>query len=600
MQNIAPPRLILSILCAFLAGGHVAQAAPPEPRELEITGKYLLIPVQSPSPGYRGNTVRVDVDGVTAYKFGVFLAPSAETVDAWGCIDVGEYVGKKAQISCDSGPADRWPGASALIKSSDEISSSVPIYTEKGRPQFHFSQRVGWNNDPNGMVYSDGLYHLSWQCNPMIAAFANMFWGHAVSKDLVHWEEMPIAIRTFGKGLAEEKLHPAMVLGQAYSGGAAVDHNNTLGKQVGNTKTLIAAITDTAGGDPKAGGNFGESLAYSTDNGKTYTLLRDYTPIISHKGRDPKLFWYEPGQHWCIVVYDGGHEVKEPKGWIGRMAFYSSKDLKTWTKESETEEIYHECPEFVELPVDGDSKNKKWLLMDASPRYQVGTFDGKTFKPDDDATRLTMGGDIKAGQCFSNAPDGRAIFMVWARTFQKDKNTSFNQGFTLPLELSLKTTGDGIRCYANPVKELEVLRGDEILAVKDQKLNAGDNALKFKQPSELVEIVMTIDYSQGSKPASIDVQLGDDKITYDLATREFVAGKGKLVSYDTEDGKLDLRIYVDRPTMEVFAERGAVYLLHNRAQMGAPLDKVLVRVHGGDATLESLKAYELKSIWPKP
>ena len=111
---------------------------------------------------------------------------------------------------------------------------------------------------------------------------------------------------------------------------------------------------------------------------------------------------------------------------------------------------------------------------------------------------------------------------------------------------------------------------------------------------------MTIDYSQGSKPASIDVQLGDDKISYNLTSKELVAGKGKLVSYDTEDGKLDLRIYVDRPTMEVFAEHGAVYLLHNRAQMGASLDKVLVRVHGGDATLESLKAYELKSIWPKP
>lgn len=158
----------------------------------------------------------------------------------------------------------------------------------------------------------------------------------------------------------------------------------------------------------------------------------------------------------------------------------------------------------------------------------------------------------------------------------------------------------GFRCYANPVKELEVLRGEEILALKDQKLNTGDNVLKFKQPSELVEIVMTIDYSQGSKPASIDVQLGDDKVTYDLATKEFVAGKGKLVSYDTEDGKLDLRIYVDRPTMEVFAERGVVYLLHNLAQMGASLDKALVRVHGGDATLESLKAYELKSIWPNP
>gem|GEM_PF-5339732 len=148
----------------------MAQAQTPAPIDLAITGKYLLVPVQSPSTGYRGNTVQVEVDGVVAYKFGVFLAPSEETVDAWGCIDVSEYVGKKAQITSDSGPEDRWQGASALIKSSDEIKSSVPTYTEKGRPQFHFSQRVGSNNDPNGMVYSDGLYHLSWQYNPMISS----------------------------------------------------------------------------------------------------------------------------------------------------------------------------------------------------------------------------------------------------------------------------------------------------------------------------------------------------------------------------------------------------------------------------------------------
>jgi len=152
MQNIASPRLILSILCAVLIGGHVAQAAPPEPRELEITGKYLLIPVQSPSPGYRGNTVRVDVDGVTSYKFGVFLAPFAETVDAWGCIDVGEYVGKKAQISCDSGPADRWPGASALIKNSDEISTT--------------SARSSWNSRSTAILKTRNGY--SWTQPPGI------------------------------------------------------------------------------------------------------------------------------------------------------------------------------------------------------------------------------------------------------------------------------------------------------------------------------------------------------------------------------------------------------------------------------------------------
>ena len=288
-------------------------------------------------------------------------------------------------------------------------------------------------------------------------------------------------IITMAKGLTN--AHPSMVMGQAYSGGAAVDENNTLGKQVGDIKTLLFSVADTGGGLGGTNGGVGEVLAYSNDNGKTYNVLKDRL-IVSHNGRDPKIFWYEPEKKWCVVVYNGGHAAPPPVAWIGKMEFYSSKDLKTWTKDSETEELFHECPEFVELPVDGDPKNKKWLLFDGCLRYQVGTFDGKTFKPESAEPRYSMGGEIKAGQCFSNAPGGRAICMVWARTFQKDKNTPFNQGFTLPVELTLKTTADGIRCYANPVKELEALRGAEILSVANQKLNTGDNALKFKQPAE--------------------------------------------------------------------------------------------------------------------
>ena len=590
MKKLLPG--ILSILLSVIS----VHGDTPPPVEVPLTGKFLLIPVQRPGNGLKPNVMRIEVDGAVAYQFGAFLGTNAESTDAWGCLDVSEYAGKKAKISSVNGPTEGWPGASAMITSSDEIKQSVPIYTEKGRPQFHFSQRVGWNNDSNGMVYSDGLWHLYWQCNPMIAAFANMFWGHAVSKDLVHWEEMPIALRTMGKGMPNP--HPSMVMGQAYSGGACVDFNNTLGKQVGDTKTLLYAVSDTSGGLGGTNGMVGESLAYSTDNGKTYTVLRDRL-IVSHSGRDPKIFWHEPTKKWCVVVYNGGHAAPQPVAWIGKMEFYSSPDLKTWTKESETEELFHECPEFVELPVDGDPKNKKWLLFDGGLRYQVGTFDGKTFKPDAAEPRYCMGGEIKAGQCFSNAPEGRAICMVWARTFQKDKNSPFNQGFTLPVELTLKNTPDGIRCYANPVKELEALRGGELLSVAGQKLNTGDNALKFSHPAELVEIEMTIDYGQGTKPSSIEVELGDSKFSYDTATREVAAPKGKLVSYDKEDGKLQLHFFVDRPTIEVSAQHGSVFLLHNRNLPGVPLDGVTIRLKSGEATLESLKARELQSIWPK-
>lgn len=600
-QSRITQRLFRALCCLGIA--LATQAALPPPIEVAITGKYLLVPMQkNPPKEYRGNSIRMEVDGMAVYQFGVLLAPTEATADAWGAIDVSEYIGKKAQISLVTGPLDYWTSASKLIASSNELKSHVPIYTEKGRPQFHFSQKVGWNNDVNGMVYSEGLYHLSWQCNPMITPFANMFWGHAVSKDLVHWEELPIALRTCGKGRGPKAtipIHPAMVMGQAFSGSACVDHNNTLGKQVGKTKTLIACVTDTAGGLGGDKGKFGESLAYSTDNGKTYTLLRDYNPIISHSGRDPKLFWFPPSQRWCVVVYNGGHEVKEPKGWIGKMVFYSSKDLKTWTKESETEEIYHECPEFVQLPIDGDQKNKKWMLFDATPKYQLGTFDGKTFKPDFAGTRQCIGGEVKAAQCFSDAPDGRAIAMVWARTPQKEKGTPFNQGFTLPLELSLKTATDGIRCYANPVEELKTLRGDEILSFSKQVFTEGDSILSFKHPAELLEICLTLDYSSGKKPDMIELQLNECTISYHIPRKELSIPKGKLISYDQEDGKLDLRIYVDRPTVEVFAEHGAVYMLHNRAVQGAPLEQVILRLKGGDVTLESIKVYPLKSIWPK-
>ena len=265
-----------------------------------------------------------------------------------------------------------------------------------------------------------------------------------------------------------------------FSGGAAVDHNNTLGKQVGRQKTLIAAFTDSPTGD---------SLAYSTDGGFRYTVMRDINPIIVHPkpdgskrngsyGRDPKLFWHEPTKRWVIVTYRMG---LNPDAASGHMAFYTSKDLKKWEFQSMTEKLFpedrqpedkqdfHECPEFLELPVDGDPKNKKWVLLDATPKYQTGAFDGKKFTPDLKEYRRSIFGGLKAGQCFSGAPDGRAIMMVWVRQ-GFGENVPFASGFTLPLELTLRTADDGVRLYANPVKELEQLREKEIFSAQGKKI----------------------------------------------------------------------------------------------------------------------------------
>ena len=606
-SNLAMAIMFSAITLAVLP--EVARAQTMPPREIKLTGKYLLVPVRAMrEPGakepHKGNVVKVSVDGTAVHEFGLILATKPEQVQYWAALDMSEFTGKTATLSVRGALQEN---ALVLFESSDMERFVKPLYSESGRQQFHFSQKQGWNNDVNGMVYADGLYHLCWGCNPVCLGFGNRYWGHAVSKDLVHWEEWSPVIRIGGgksrDGKSKPNIHRSMAIGQAWSGSAVVDHNNTLGKQVGATQTLVICFTDTGAAMGTDTGLTGESLAFSTDGGRTYTLLRDHNPIISHVGRDPKIFWYEPGQCWCIAVYNGGHSAPPPVGWIGKMEFYSSKDLKTWTKESETDEVFHECPEFVELPVDpspsgdsaaasGNPKNKKWLLFDATPKYQVGTFDGKKFTPEFQGTRQTLGGSVKAAQCFSDAPDGRAICMVWSRA-NYGGDAPFSQGFTLPIELTLKTAADGIRCYANPVQELDALRDGELLSITDKKLEAGVNTLPLTAPAELVELQVTLKVT--GAPNFALLRLGDTEIFYDFVGKIFP--RQKLAVFDRDDGKLDLRIYVDRATVEVFAKDGAVYFLEGRKKLGAPIEDLKITVEGGSATIASLKAFRLKSIW---
>lgn len=599
--------LLASLFLAFASSVIAADFS----KSLTVKGRYLLFPIRSDTVEKGANAVKVMVEGRLEHHFWGNLARSKDQIQFWAYVDMSSCVGKEATVQIHRGKQDGLDAVLAMIESSDELLTLKPLYTEKGRPQFHFSQNIGWNNDPNGMFYMHGLYHLSWQSNPFGTMWKNMYWGHAVSKDLVHWEEMPRTIRAGANAVKNMPTHPAMVQNQAFSGGATIDHNNTLGKQalrpgsgvLGDTKTVFVTISDTGGGIPTRDAEgrriIGESIAYSTDGGFTYTLLEAANPIISHFGRDPKAFWYEPGQHWCLVTYRQGERNNDTDG---RMAFYSSKDLINWTPESLTEPVYHECPDMIELPVDGDPSNKKWMLFDATPSYQLGRFDGKAFISDFKGTRRSIGGNLKAGQIFSNAPDGRAIMMVWARFRPADPLAPFNQGFTLPLELTLRTTTDGVRCYANPVQELKALRQDNLLFVNNRKLQSDGNTLALSTPAKHIEVDLTLSYPESQKPKKVSVQLADTTIICDLVKNEFRGDKGRygpLTSYDKEDGKLSLRIYVDSATVETFAENGAVYFIHNRTQQEAPVKEVVITAQGGQASIEHLHVHQLRSIWEK-
>jgi sucrose-6-phosphate hydrolase SacC (GH32 family) len=231
----------------------------------------------------------------------------------------------------------------------------------------------------------------------------------------------------------------------------------------------------------------------------------------------------------------------------------------------------------------------------------IGSFDGKSFSSDFKGTRRTMGGQIKAGQLFSHAPDGRAIMMVWARFKPSDPQAPFNQGFTLPIELNLRTASDGVRCYANPVKELKALRKNKLLSVSNKEIKNGRVQMSLDRPEKLVEIELTLSYELDQKPSQVDVIIADTTIHCDLKKNHFRGNSNypPITSFDAEDGKLTLRIYVDSATVETFAENGAVYFSHNRKQQETIIEAIEIKTKGGQAVVEQLDVYQLKSIWEK-
>ena len=542
--------------------------------ELPVTGKMLLLPCTG---GKGGGHLTVKVGEELVHNLKCTFAPNKDAVSWWGYIDMSEYKGKTAKLYVQAAE-----DVGKMIKFADELPNILPLYDETHRPQLRVSQMRGWNNDPNGMVYYDGEYHFFWQCNPAGNGWANMYWGHAVSPDLVHWTELPHALRNGGGG--EKNRHPTMAVRNCFSGSANVDVKNTAGWQTGKEKVIIAAFTDTG---------CGEALAYSNDRGRTWKYYEG-NPVIRHRGRDPKLIWYEYdsddkpisdaakklGGHWVIAVYDekGGRNV----------AIYTSTDLKEWTEQSHLQG-YFECAELFELPIDGDEKNTRWVVFAADARYATGDFDGKTFKPEHEGKHQVHWGPYYASQCFSGDPEGRVIQVGWARL--KMPGMPFNQAFTLPTRLTLRKTPDGIRMFANPVKELEKLRKASPVELKNKKLTAQEPSLKVDAKSDLVDVILKVKKGTAGK---VILQAGKLRTTYDFGSQKVDGMPARM-----EGDVASIRMVVDRPMHEIVGGNGACYKTSGGGSEGKPIGTVSVTAEGGDATIEFLGVYELKSGWKK-
>jgi len=447
------------------------------------------------------------------------------------------------------------------------------LYKETLRPQFHFTGRYwnhytlnpqqgqeGWINDVNGLVYYDGEYHL----------FAQQWgrcWIHAVSRDVLHWEQLPPIL------LEDAKF------GWSASGSAFVDWGNTSGLQTGKEHLLVAFYT---GWNPKA-----QCMAYSNDKGKTWTKY-DKNPVLacqnrgSKDDRDPKVFWYEPDQKWIMVLY-------VPPAYM----FFASKDLKAWEKLSEIDGFY-ECPDMFALPLDGDAKRMKWVLVNGDGAYVVGAFDGVSFTPETERRRMDWGPHFYATQTWSDMPvtDGRRIQIAWMRGGHYP-DMPFNQQLTFPCELTLRTVPEGICMFRYPVREIDGLHAGTIV-MNDRIVKPGENPLS-EAKGDLFDLAVEIDLSK-SDCKEIVFDMRGNVVKYTVSTHQ-LDSCGSCVELKPRSGILQARILVDRMSVETFGNEGEVSITRvARAKEAKPA--LSFQTLGGNVFIKSLAIHEVKSIWP--
>jgi fructan beta-fructosidase len=529
-------------------------------RDILVEKPYLNFPVKN---GATKRRVTVLADGREARGFDIELADGKP--DWWAFLDATPFRDRTVTIQVNKLPRDS-TGLSS-VDQTDEIKGSQNLYHERLRPQFHFTSRRGWLNDPNGLVYFKGEYHLFYQHNPYGWNWGNMHWGHAVSTDLVHWQELPIA------------LYPDEH-GTMYSGSAVVDWNNTAGFQQGAEPALVAMVT--AAGNP-----FTQEIAFSNDRGRTWTKY-EHNPVLGHiaaENRDPKVVWFAPEKKWVMALYLDHNDY----------ALFESKDLKHWSKLQDfTLPGDSECPNFFEMPLDGDVRNPRWVFFGANGVYVVGRFDGHKFTPETRPQRLQNGNCWYASQVYSDIPtnDGRCILVPWGRLPDGEifRGMTFNQMMGLPVELTLHSSGSGASLLVNPVRELKSLR-QTTHDIKPQTLKPGENPLADMN-GELFEIEAEIAVGDARQ---ISFDLRGVPVVYDVAAGK-ISCMGNQAALISKDGKISLHIFVDRASVDIYGGDGTLYLPMAKAM--SPENQTLkLSCRGGSARIVSLKVCELKSAW---
>ena len=566
-------------------------------------GKYLILPIQENIDDAKINVI---VDNEIVKTFYARLAKSK--TDYTVPFDLTPYEGKNVELMIET-PQGRssvreakgdacWKGLSV----SDTFDTSN---REKYRPAYHHTPLYGWMNDPNGMFYKDGKWHLYYQHNPYGSKWQNMTWGHSVSTDLVSWEHLPLAIEPDG-------------LGAIFSGSCAIDRENTAGY---GENAVVAMYTSAAKSQI-------QSLAGSKDGGLTFEKYSG-NPVLplESEARDPNMFWNPETKEWTLIL---AHALDH------EMLIFTSPDLKTWTLQSAfgkglgAQEGVWECPDLFELNVPGSKKSKWALICNINPggpfggsaaQYFIGDFDGKTFRADTDRNGnvptkwMDYGKDHYATVSWSDAPDNRRVVIGWMSNWEYAAEVPTNQfrsANTLPRELKLFKGTDGDLYLASaPASELLGLRGTAI--AESGKASLGKTDLNFTIPADtegLCEITASFDAGKKSKvELTLSNKVGEKVImTYDAATRTMAfdrTGAGlsdfsqsfpavTVAPTRENNGKIELRIFVDRSGIVLFGNDGQ-FVMTNLVFPTSPYLNLSIAAPEGSARLNNLKIYGIKS-----
>ena len=569
---------------------------------VRVTGqsKYLLLPVQDAG---EESQVHVVVDGKLERSIVVRLATSK--VDYTVPLDLTPYQGKHVVLNVVT------PQSRSTIREAKEdacwkdmrLSDTFSAENrEKYRPAYHHTPLYGWMNDPNGMVYHDGVWHLCYQWNPFGSKWQNMTWGHSTSRDLIHWEPQEPTLLPDG-------------LGTIFSGSSAIDEANSAGFGKNSIVTLFTSAANSQV----------QSLAYSNDGGYTYTTYPG-NPVLTleSEARDPNMFWNEETKQWTLIL---AHALDH------EMLIFTSPDLKSWTLQSSfgkglgAQDGVWECPDLFELPVTG-TQEKKWVLIcninpggpfgGSATQYFTGSFDGKTFKVDTDASGnvptkwLDYGKDHYATVSWSDTP-GRRTVIGWMSNWQyaaEVPTLQFRSANTLPREMGVFKVDDQDYVSSKPSPELDALRGK--ITHNAKRIQVGKRAHTVSLPQEndgICEILMNVDAKRSKQLKMTLANKAQEKVTiiYDVEkeTISFDRTQSGIVDFSQDfpavtvtptyenDGSVNLRLFIDRSSMELFEQEGR-FVMTNLVFPTSPYTTLSFQAEEGSAKVNNLQIYSIK------